>query len=110
MKKYIKQNHLLQIKKVLKDVDKSKNNAHHFRAVVLMGDQRETEGFFYVHAPQQDIEKLVLNAMKCNDIFAYSVARAFDTFCDELENEKQNEQKINKEENEKNQIQQTETT
>lgn len=111
MEKNIKKNYLLQVKKILKDVDKAKNNAHHFRAVVLMGDQRDTEGFFYVHAPQPDIEKLVLNAMKSNDIFAYSVARAFDAYCaEETEGgNKNNKQQSKSQENEGNKIQEAET-
>lgn len=111
MEKNIKKNYLLQVKKILKDVDKARNNAHHFRAVILMGDQRETDGFFYVHAPQPDIEKLVLNAMKSNDIFAYSVARAFDTYCTEVTEveDKNNKQQSKSEENEGNKVQETET-
>lgn len=92
--KNIKQNHFLQVKKVLDQVDKAGVNADHFRAVILMGDQSLQQAFSYIHAPQKDIENLLLHAIRTDDAFAYSVAKAMETYINE---QKQNNPKSDKE-------------
>lgn len=96
--KNIKQNHFLQVKKVLDRVDKAGENADHFRAVILMGDQSQQQAFSYFHAPQKDMENLLLHAIRTDDTFAYSVAKAMETYINEQE---QNNPKSDKEHEEK---------
>lgn len=92
--KNIKQNHFLQVKKVLDQVDKAGENADHFRAIVLMGDQSQQQAYSYIHAPQPDMEKLILHAIRDSEAFAYSVAKAMETYINEQE---QNNSKSDKE-------------
>lgn len=91
--KNIKQNHFLQVKKVLDQVDKAGENADHFRAIILMGDQSQ-QAYSYLHAPQPDMEKLILHAIRSSEAFAYSVAKAMETYINEQE---QNNPKSDKE-------------
>lgn len=97
-KKNIKQNHLLQIKKVLNQVDKAGDKADHFRAIILIGDKNEQQAFSYLHAPQKDMENLILNAIRNSDVFAYSVAKAMETYCNEQDEQKSNETKTDTQE------------
>lgn len=97
--KNIKQNHFLQVKKILDKVDKAGENAHHFRAIVLMGDSSQQEGYSYFHAPQKDMEAMLLEAIRTDGTFAYSVAKAMETYV----NEQEQQTKTDKE-HEKNRI------
>lgn len=92
--KNIKQNHFLQVKKVLDHVDKAGENADHFRAIILMGDQSQQQAYSYLHAPQPDMEKLILHAIRNSEAFAYSVAKAMEAYIKEQE---QNNPKSDKE-------------
>lgn len=95
--KNIKQNHFLQVKKILDKVDKSGDNANHFRAIVLMGDKNESQAYSYLHAPQKDMEQLLLHAIRSSDVFAYSVCMALEAYYNESKNN-------NKEQDEENHI------
>ncbi len=88
MDKNIKHDYFLQTKKILDKIDKDGENANHFRAIVLMGDKNKSEAYSWLHAPQEDIEKLLLHAIRHSDIFAYSAAKALESRYNELENEK----------------------
>lgn len=94
--KNIKQNHFLQVKKILDHVDKQGDNANHFRAIVLMGDQSKQEAYSYIHAPQKDMENLILHAIRTDDVFAYSAAKAMERYIEEKEQQSK-EPKIDKE-------------
>ena len=95
--KNIKQNHFLQVKKILDQVDKQGDNANHFRAIVLMGDQRKQEAYSYIHAPQEDMENLLLHAIRTDDLFAYSVAKAMERYIEEKEQQQSNNSQTDKE-------------
>lgn len=101
--KNIKQNHFLQVKKILDQVDKLGENANHFRAVILMGDSREPQAYSYIHAPQEDIEKMILHGLESSEVFAYSVAKAIESYCNKHKQEEQNNPKSDKN-NEENHI------
>lgn len=90
-KKNIKQNFFLKVKKTLDEVDKAGDVANHFRAVVLMGDKNEQKAYSYFHAPQADIERLILHGLRNSDTFAYSIAKAMETYCMEVEEKKNNQ-------------------
>lgn len=87
--KNIKQNHFLQIKKILDQVDKAGNNANHFRAIILMGDKNEKSAYSYIHAPQEDMEKLILSGLRNSETFACSVANAVEMYIEELQKKEQ---------------------
>lgn len=99
--KNIKQNHFLHIKKILEQVDKAGDNANHFRAIILMGDKNEKQAYSYIHAPQADMEKLILSGLRNSDMFACSVARAVETYFAELQ---QKEEQTKTDKDEKNNI------
>ena len=88
MNKNIKQNFFLKVKKVLDEVDKAGDIANHFRGIVLIGDQKESKAYSWLHAPQKDLETLVLSALRNSDEFVLAVAKAFETFYNEQEENK----------------------
>ncbi len=103
MKKNIKQNFFRQIKHILDKVDKVGDNAKHFRCIMLMGDQQEQRAYSYIHAPQEDMESLILSAMRHSEEFVAATANAFMQYNAELE-EKQNLETQNNNNNEENPI------
>ena len=88
MNKNIKQNFFLKVKKVLDEVDKAGDIANHFRGIVLIGDQQENKAYSWLHAPQKDLETLVLSALRNSDEFVLAVAKSFETFYNEQEENK----------------------
>ena len=102
-KKNIRQNFFLKVKKTLDEVDKAGEVANHFRVVVLMGDKNEQKAYSYIHAPQADIEKLILHGLRNSETFAYSIAKAMETYCmEEEEKNNQSPTKSDKDENNQN--------
>lgn len=100
-KKNIRQNFFLKVKKTLDEVDKAGEVANHFRAVVLMGDKNEQKAYSYIHAPQADIEKLILHGLRNSETFAYSIAKAMEAYCMEVE-EKNNQSPTKSDKDESN--------
>lgn len=100
--KNIKQNHFLQIKKILDEVDKAGENADHFRCCILMGDSCQPQAYSYMHAPQEDIENMILHGLESSEVFAYSVAKAVEAYCNKHEAESDTQSKTDTDE--KNQI------
>lgn len=88
MNKNIRQNYFLQIKNILNKVDEAGDIANHFRAIVLIGDKSQDEAYSWLHAPIQDMEKLLLHAIRNSDTFAYCVAKALEARYKELKKEK----------------------
>lgn len=101
--KNIKQNYLLQIKNILKKVEKSKDAASHFRCLVLMGDTQEKDAYSFLHASHEDLKNLVLSAMHNSELFTSATAEAFMQYDKEL-NEKEESSTKNIENNEENPI------
>jgi hypothetical protein len=97
MNKNIRQDFFLQVKKILDKADKAADLGNHFRAIVLMGDANRSEAY-WLHAPQEDMEKLLLQAMRNSDLFAYSAAKALELHYEELKKQKSND---NESDNEK---------
>jgi len=102
-KKNIKQNYLLQIKNILKKVEKSQDAAGHFRCLVLMGDKQEQKAYSYLHASNEDLKNLILSAMRNSDRFTSAAAEAFMQYDKELSEKEKSETK-NKNNNEENPI------
>ena len=75
--KNIKQNYLLQIKNILKKVEKSKDAASHFRCIILMGDTQEKDAYSFIHASQEDMKNLILSAIRYNPDFIKADGDAF---------------------------------
>lgn len=91
MNKNIRQDFFRQVKKTLDKADKAADLGNHFRAIVLMGDANRSEAYSWLHAPQEDMEKLLLQAMRNSDLFAYSAAKALELHYEELKKQKSNE-------------------
>ena len=87
--KNIRQNHFSRIKKELNSVEKAGDNSKHFRCIVLMGDSNVREAYSFIHASPEDLQNLVLNAMRNSDTFTYATAMAFEKYDKELR-EKEN--------------------
>lgn len=87
MKKNIRTNYLLKVKKVLDEVDKAGDTANHFRGIAFIGDAQKKEAYSWVHAPVADMERLMLDAFRHSSTFMLATARALETYCKEL-NEK----------------------
>lgn len=87
MNKNINQNYLLQIKKVLKKVEKSEDAARHFRCIILMGDRQEKDAYSFLHATPEDMKNLILSAMRSSEQFTYAAACAFEQYDEELNKE-----------------------
>nr|WP_297653338.1 hypothetical protein [uncultured Prevotella sp.] len=103
-KKNIKQNYLLQIQKVLDKVEKSKDAASHFRCIVLMGDAQEEKAKSFLHASPEDLQNLILSAMRNSKQFTCAAANAFMQYDAELSEKEKSETK-NIDNNEENPIQ-----
>lgn len=86
MNKNIKQNYFGQVRKVLGKVEKSEDAASHFRCIVLMGDSQKKEAYSFIHAPQEDLTQLVLEAMRNSEQFTYATACALESYDKELRN------------------------
>lgn len=91
MNKNIRQDFFLQVKKTLDKADKAADLGNHFRAIVLMGDVNRPEAYSWIHAPQEDMEKLLLQAMRNSDLFAYSAAKALELHYDDLKKQNSND-------------------
>lgn len=85
MNKNIKQNYFLQVKKILDKADKAGDLANHFRGIAIIGDKNRSECYYWSHAPKEDLEKMLLHAIREDDVFAYSVAKALETRLTEIE-------------------------
>ena len=96
MNKNIRQDFFLQVKKTLDKADKAADLGNHFRAIVLMGDVNRPEAYSWLHAPQED--KLLLQAMRNSDLFAYSAAKALEIHYEELKKQKSNDNESDNEE------------
>lgn len=96
----IKQNYLLQIKNILKKVEKSQDAASHFRCIVLMGDTQEKDAYSFLYASPEDMKNLILSAMRNSEQFVYAAACAFQQYDIEIKSNVKNENS-----NEENSIQ-----
>lgn len=104
MNKNINSNYFLQIKKILNKVEKSEDAANHFRCIILMGDKQEEEAYSFLHASPDDMKNLILSAMRNSKQFVYAAACAFQQYDKELTEQSNNNY------NEKDKIQETQTT
>lgn len=95
MNKNIRKNYFLKVKKILDEVDKDGDIANHFRGIVLIGDKNESKAYSWLHAPQKDLETLILSAMKNSDEFTLAAAKAFETYCGEKEQQSKQEKDEN---------------
>lgn len=91
MNKNIKQDYFSQVKKALDKVDKAGDLANHFRGVVLIGDKNRQQAYSWLHAPQTDIENLLLHAMRTSDMFTYSAAKALEARYNEIKTKNNND-------------------
>lgn len=88
MNKNVKKNYFLKVKKILDEVDDAGEVADHFRGIVLIGDQQKNQAYSWLHAPQKDLEILILSALRNSDEFVLATAKAFETFYNEQEEPK----------------------
>lgn len=91
MSKNIRKNYFVKTKKLLDEVDKAGELANHFRAIVLIGDQQQSEAYAWMHAPVEDLKNLILGAMRTDGGFVLAVARAFEEYYNEQEQSKKGE-------------------
>ena len=97
----IKQDYFGQVKKILDKVDKTGDNANHFRGIVLMGDKNKSEAYSWIHAPLEDVKNLVLTAMRNSNEFTIATAKAFELYDKELKEQQNNKDDENKSDNDK---------
>lgn len=95
MNKNIRQNYFLKVKKVLDEVDKVGEIANHFRGIVLIGDKNTSKAYSWMHAPQKELEMLILSALRNSNQFVLATAKAFETYAKELETKKQEKDEDN---------------
>lgn len=103
MENNIKRNFFRHIARILKAVEKSGDNAKHFRCIVLMGDHEEKQGFSFLHASSEDLKNLILSAMRNSEQFTYAAACAFQQYDKELREERNTENQ-NTESNEEDNV------
>lgn len=85
MENNIKRNFFRHISRILSAVEKSGDNASHFRCIVLMGDKQEKQAYSFLHASPEDLKNLLLHALRNSEQFAYAAAEAFEQYGAELE-------------------------
>ena len=85
MNKNIRQDFCGQVKKTLDRVDKAGDIGNHFRGIVLIGDKNKSKAYSWIHAPIEDMQKLILSAMHNSDTFTIATAKAFEQYDKELQ-------------------------
>lgn len=94
MDKYIRKDLYGKIKKALDTADNGRNINSHFQGIVLMGDRKRTQAYSWIHASQENLEKLLLQGMRESSMFAYSAAKALEKHYYELKKEEKHNEDI----------------
>lgn len=94
MDKNIRKDLYGKIMKALDVADSIRNTDGHFQGIVLMGDRNRTQAYSWIHASQENMEKLLLQGMRESSVFAYSVAKALEKHYYELKKEEEHNEDI----------------